>query len=393
MPDRLDGITEEMLSKVSPRDLQGYVKSQGWVRGFRSRNVMVYNWKGELDQVATPVDSTVRDFSELVYDAIRKLASFEDRSFLHVLTDVLNFDADVLRYRYIGTVADGGSLPLPRAFDMIEGAKKSILAAAHSVIERKRRHARLSRGDAVQFVESCRLGQTERGSFIFTIACPLGRTSDQLGLATDEPDVPFGRQSTMLLQRAIAELNSSIENDNLESLTDSESPIVSANLCEALLKMRPDDERAALEFSSSWAAARTVEDAALRKPVILSYSEFEAIESVYESIEPERKLVTRRWLATVDVLRGNDAEDGRREGEVIFKLFDDDEGLVTAKATLNADQYQTAYESHNPVQPLVVEGVLVRRPRRSILQGIKLVRKLREMIREEEKAAWEGEGF
>jgi hypothetical protein len=181
---------------------------------------------------------------------------------------------------------------------------------------------------------------------------------------------PFARRATSLLTRALTELDRAIEEDCINSLVEQEEPLVSANLCEALLKMRPAQEDALLEFIPSWAASEAVTaEEKLTASVTFSSDEFASIEDVYRQLRPVDGPQTQPWIAFVDELKGVESGDGSREGEVVFTLFDEDQ-LVRAKASLTREQYQVAYEAHNPVRPLVVCGQLSRGSRVSRLTGI-----------------------
>ena len=48
-----------------------------------------------------------------------------------------------------------------------------LLSEAHSVLVPQPYHPRMSRSEAEDFLSRCRLGQTDRGSFVLTVACPL----------------------------------------------------------------------------------------------------------------------------------------------------------------------------------------------------------------------------
>jgi len=373
-PTRPDDLTEETLRRVSPRDALGYARSRGWVQAKRVGHLMVFGRRetGSLDQVLVPTDSQRPDYAERMFDVVERLARFEARSMGPILVDLLNYDADVLRYRVISTRAERGTLPLMQAIDLLNGAKQSLLAAAHSAILPKRHHPRLNRTDAVQLLDACQMGQTERGSFVVSISCPLHAVDvDQAGPIGDSR--PFARRATSLLGRALAELNSAIEEDRINSVVDQTEPVVSANLCDAILKMRPGDEGGSLEFIPSWASSEPLADDRLTRAVMFSADEFTSIEEVYRQLRPVEGLSDKPWIAFVDELKGTEGGTGTREGDVVFTLFDDDE-LVRAKASLNAAQYQLAYEAHNPTRPLVVRGQLSRGPRVSRLSNITEVR-------------------
>lgn len=362
----------ESIARLSPRDVMGYAKARGW-RQFRTTGrLMIFNRSepASLDQLLVPVDSSRPDFADRMCDAVERLVDFEKRPAASVVTDLMNYDADVLRFRVASQRAAKATLPLIQAIDLLAGAKQSLLAAAHSVLAPRKHHPKLSRTEAVQLLEACQMGQTEQRSFVVSISCPMRAVDqEQAGLIASER--PFARRATSLLTRALADLDQAIEEDRANSVVDAENPIVSANLCEALLKMRPEQDDGLLEFIPSWAPSEPIEpDARLAgRSIIFSSDEFEPIEDIYRQLRPTEEAHARLWIAFVDELRGTEGDAGAREGEVVLTIFDDDQ-LVRARATLTKDQYQAAYEAHNPTRPLVVRGHLIRGPRVSRLTQI-----------------------
>ncbi len=374
LPTRPEDMTEESLRRVSPRDALGYAKSRGWVQKKRVGHLMLFNRTetGSLDQLLVPTDSQRSDFADRMLDLVERLAAFETRPMTPVLVDLLNFDADVMRYRVASPRAERGTIPLTQAIDLLDGAKRSLLAAAHSALVARKHHPKLSRTEAVQLLEACQMGQTERGSFIVTISCPLHAVDqDQAGIGGDQR--PFARRATSLLVKSLWELNAAIEEDRINSIVDQPEPLVSANLCEALLKMRPSDETGSLEFIPSWASSTPIDQETPREPVTFSGDEFASIEDVYRQLRPVEGPTAKPWIATIDELRGTEDEGGTREGEVVFTLFDEGE-VLRAKASLTAAQYEVAYRAHNPSRPLIVVGELSRGPRVSRLSNVSSIR-------------------
>jgi hypothetical protein len=368
MPDQL----LQSIARLSPRDVMGYALTRGWQQYRPTGRLMIFNRQeqGSLDQLLVPVDASRPDFAARMCESVDKLTEFEGRSLESIVTDLLNYDADVLRFRVASQRAQKGTLPLVQAIDLLAGAKQSLLAAAHTVLTPRKHHPKLSRTEAVQLLEACQMGQTEQRSFVVTITCPMRAVDpEQAGLMA--PTEPFARRATSLLTRALSELDLAIEENRVNSLVDQEFPIVSANLCEALLKMRPAQEDGLLEFIPSWAPSEPLGQAPLatRSSVVFSNDEFEPIEDIYRQLRPVEGPQAKPWFAVVDELRGIDGTQGAREGEVVFSIFDDGQ-IVRAKATLNQAQYQVAYEAHNPTRPLVVKAILHRGPRVSRLTDV-----------------------
>jgi hypothetical protein len=368
--------TLEKFGPLAPRDVQGYVRSRGWQQSKRVGHLMVFNRPEpkSLDQVLVPIDSTRPDFPERMGDAVEKLAAFECRPIAAIVTDLLHYDADVLRFRVVSPRAERGTLPLIQAIDLLAGAKQSLLAAAHSALVRAKYHPQLSRTEARELLEACRMNQTEQGSFVVAISCPM-RAFDADEAGVPPFDEPFARRATLLLSRALSSLDRAIEEDRVNSIVDDAHPIVSANLCDALLKMRPAQDNAFLEFRPSWASSTPIraEEKSDSTSITFSSDDFQAIEEVYRQLRPMEGSNPKRWIAFVDELRGAESDSGAREGEVILKILDDEE-LIRAKANLTREQYQIAYELHNPTRPLFIVGQLYRGPRMSRLTQIREMR-------------------
>lgn len=363
----------DSVSRLSPRDVMGYAKARGWVQFRMTGKLMIFNRSepASLDQLLVPVDVSRPDFADRMREAVERLVDFEKRPSTSVITDLMNYDADVLRFRVASQGTVRGTMPLIQAIDLLAGAKQSLLSAAHSVLTPQKHHPKLSRNEAVQLLEACQMGQTEHGSFVVSISCPM-RAVDKEEAGLFDPNLPFARQATSLLTRALADLDQAIEENRINSVIDEEQPIVSANLCEALLKMRPAQDGGVLEFMASWAPSEPIvgrDPALFGRSIIFSSDEFESIEDVYRQLRRHEESQAKLWIAFVDELKGTEDAAGTREGEVVLTIFNDDE-LIRAKATLNKDQYKMAYDAHNPSRPLVVCGHLNRGPRVSRLSQI-----------------------
>ena len=254
----------------------------------------------------------------------------------------------------------------------------ALLASACSVVNPVRFHPRLSRSEADSLLTACRAGQTERGSYVLKVVCPLH--------AVDVPDreEPFTRRVTRYLMQTTHRLVTNIENDTFDEYErepDETSPLdeppLSSNLCDALLRMQPerDDAHAQIELSTSWAADRRVRpprDVPSRVAVKSEYfEEIEQIAKILRPIDDSRSEET--LVATVEQLGGDVDPDGRRSGEVMFNILKDDENL-RARARLDAEQYRVALEAHEKGNAYVVlHGRLRRGARVSRVEALRSI--------------------
>ena len=164
-------------------------------RGVNGKIAVYKNPDSPLRQLIVPLDEQFDDYGVRTAEAIQRLAEFEKRPAKEILNHLLLPPADLLAE--VSSDAEGGTLPLDHAVRMIDGTRKVLLSEAHSVLVPQPYHPRMSRVEAEDFLSRCRLGQTDRGSFVLTVACPLVLKADLL----DPNGEPFTRRVTSLLMQ------------------------------------------------------------------------------------------------------------------------------------------------------------------------------------------------
>jgi hypothetical protein len=366
------GLPESLVASIDPHDARAYATASGWTRvpGVNGKLAVYSHAKSDLDQLLIPLDTALSDYSKLMAEVVLNLAEDEGRPATEVLNDLLLPPSDVLRFRLDESAAQSGAIPLEQGLDLLQGARKALLAAACSVVQPQKFHPRLSRTEAEQLLQACRLGQTERGSFTAVIACPLDAVGPPMLQPkpmppfegqSDVPD-PFARRTTNLLMESVARVVKEINGDRVEALLELQStlPPLSANLCEALLMMQPRGDRSRLTISATW--ARTLPPPPDRFPpsvVHLRRNDFPIIERLAEALRPARESTTSYFVGLVDALFGTPDEANRVSGDVQLLLLNQ-EGSQKARVNLNADDYHVAWEAHGVGGYVSLSGKLVR---------------------------------
>jgi hypothetical protein len=360
---------------VTPRAMKNYALALGWnLIGNVNGTIAVFrDPRSDAHQLIIPLEPSYDDYGETVEKAVLKLAEFEGRPADEVLNHLLLPPADILRFSEQGPEAETGTLPLGQAVHMLEGARRALLATAHSVMHPSAYHPRLSRGDAERFVKDCRFGQTERGSFTITIACPL-----DILLGAPGPAKSFGREVTSGLTTTVRAIAEAADTGQIDELTDIvRHRYVSANLLEALLHLKPTGERSILSVGVDWSKAVSPPFSSPRRQSLkLDRTCFEVMEYVAPKLRtlPKPKLET--FVGFVEELRGEPAADGRMSGEVVFSVTLDTGEHIKPRADLSADDYRTAGDAHLTHEPTYVRGYLKRLPRSYRIEEIVEIRNL-----------------
>lgn len=338
---------------ITPIDLRDYLKSQGWVifeQAIADRLFVFTNPTFPRRQLVFPMDLTAPDYIETVDLVIEKICELTGFSRISLMARLFSIRDDVLRLRVFNG-ANEYNIPLGFASSLITNAEKLLKAAACTVLRPRAHHPRLALSEANQLIEKSRFGQTERGSYVVRVSCPLNALEAQGSLELDDTDAPFVRQVTLSLNQALHQLISAIETDSIDNLVynirTSTSPIVSSNLCEALSGMHDDQIDNSLDLSFDWSVLRHLPPQTRCQPIRIQRDYFSRIEEIRRELRSLEREQQDTFIGTVERLDGEMGDDDRRSGVVVLALLLAEEGeSVRARTVLTPDQYVIADEAH-----------------------------------------------
>ena len=359
-----------MTAPASPRELAWPdVRDYLVARGFR---LLPTGWtdagvfKKDNLEVLLPFESTFSDYPEALQRAVQKIADFEGRAPADVIADLTTPRSDRVRFAQRGDATADGKIGGDFARELVEGARRSLLSAAHSE-ERPdlRYHKRLSQSVPGALVRACRLGPAEQRSFAFSIHCPHD-------LPDELPGSGFGRRTVARLMRTVGRAVDTIVRVGPQPLLDASEPVITSNLCEALLQMMPRDEKTDLELDVRFSPLLPA-PAESPQHVRVERSLYGAFEDLARSLRPPSTPVDDVYVGRVLELSGDVNDAGALEGDVVL-LCAVDEELLRVRCTLGPDDYLKALDAHRRQRHVSVHGRLVRSGRRQALVEPKDVR-------------------
>ena len=338
-----DTLPEDILQLIKPQQVRGYAIAKGWQRvpNVNGEIALFNHPQGRFDQLIVPMDESFDDYAKRLREVAENLSVFESRPVAEVLNDLLTPESDILRYRVSSSATGRGSIPLIEGIRLLDGAKRSILAAACSVVNPVSHHPRMSRTEAQQLLSACQLGQTERASFAVSVSCPLRAVEQDQVLRPDNE--PFTRRAVSNLMRSLSRVVTSIEADTVPDIFEAHEhqPVLSANLCEALLQMQPIEEDSHLDVKVSWATTLKPRDPI---PVIvrIKHEYFAIIEDISKKLRPAQAPAASLFVGNIDNLGGEPGTDGRMQGEAMLSVMYEEQ-MQLVRVELSADDWQTAH--------------------------------------------------
>ncbi|ACJ00575.1 hypothetical protein [Rhodospirillum centenum] len=278
----------EVFAALSHVDARAYLLARGWREEERIGNkaaVLVPDG-ADAPEILLPLREDLGDYALRLADAVRVVAAVEGRAETSVLTDFRMAGTDVIRVR-AGEAAADGTLSFQAGIAVHELAREVLLSAACAAHAPRALYGNRKPQSALDYLETVRLGQSERGSYVVTLLSPvdpaLGGGQPRLG--PEFEDDPFARIVTRTLLRALRATRDAVtEAAASEDFAAFERRVrhgVSANLCEALAKLvgvggtvelgltwakvrppRPDDAKGPLKLDFGRSAAGLLQEAA-----------------------------------------------------------------------------------------------------------------------------------
>jgi hypothetical protein len=358
-------LPRDQVTSLRPRDVQLYLVSRGWVSDAAesSSSAMLFHHPAMADaEIMLPLRRDLGDYTLRMADVVQALAITEKRSLFEVLNDLSGPPSDVLRLRVLAEDATLGNFPLDEGIQLLRGGRDMLLSAACSVKRPQAFHPEKPLKDASEFIKRCRLGQTERGSFVATIIAPVPPAFEQRPLLPDdefqEALEPFGRRVTTRLMTSLDIIDHAIKAARLDPIFDGVDEGVSANLCEAVFAMRPPGDQSRLDVNMSWSRSRPRLPEGVPQVVSFHQADFPIIEEAGRRLRERAVPRRERFVGKVHALQSD-----------VPSLFDDLVGKIIIKTTvggqparvkvvLNREDYKRACDAHRDEKRVAVTGVI-----------------------------------
>jgi hypothetical protein len=250
-----------VFDSLKPLDLVAYLRSSGWeLAGYLGEAATV--WRHGAAQVMVPRETYFADYARRLAEVVETLSNVESRSELEIVSDLSMATVDVVRVRITTPQSADGSVSLEQGVNLFDGVKDMLLSAARAAVAPRAYFRSRLPGPADEYMRQVRLGQTERGSYVATLVCPVSPELQPAGsnFAQDVGE-PFDRRVTRTLATAMYKtaeaVREAVLRQDMAPFTEAVRDGVSANLCNALAEIGGGVDGGILEVGFSWARTRS----------------------------------------------------------------------------------------------------------------------------------------
>lgn len=347
---------KNLAGRVNPIVFVKYLRDNKWNQYDIPRQyvkIFQKNIDGDDFQVNIPLDKSLSDFEYAMYKAIETVSFAEKKTIGQMLLFLLNPNSDILKIRLEYTTVEQGNILFDDAIKVYDNAKKLLTAAAQDVVHPRPYHRGRVDDSITEFINRCKFGQTEIGSYIVPIICPFAELDEdgmyrELSLFSNEDECTnsLTRKVTNKVMTNISNIRDNIDNGKYGRLAISEGDsIISANFYEALTGMNIKTEGVSLEFVAQWSPAIKANRASVNR-VKISSEYYQPILEAIRKLRPHRDEV-KKIIGRVKSLTSSPDAEKRTSGRVSVVYLDDNDTGRTVNVDLCKEDYEKALKAHS----------------------------------------------
>lgn len=364
----------DLTEKINPHAVVRYLKDTGWKQYSSKRKdiniFQLFKENDEFYQVVIPLDKTLSDYKYAMYESIEQIALSEKQSTEQLMLYLLNPNTDIIKIRLQKDNVEAGSILFDDAINLYENAKKLIAATAQDILNPKIFHQGRQEESVSTFINNCKFGQTEIGSYVISIVCPFAELDEskgyrQLSIFSDEEQCAnsLTRKVTNRIMNNVSVIKKNIDNGDISKLitmennSEDDSNIISANFYEALTGLNLSDTDTTVEFLAQWSPVVKT-NRCEQERIALTHDYYQpivtTIDKLRETLNTHTKIVGRiRKLESIP-----DASK-RTTGKVTIVYLDEVEKKKVINVELNKEDYNKALEAHESGSTVEVIGDIV----------------------------------
>jgi len=357
-----------LAGKISHVDVAKYLHDLGWQEFSSKRNlVKVFQMETQYGffQVDLPLSRELRDYPSAMYRAVECIADSTQKSVEQIILELLNPLSDILRIRIQEPGIETGSIFVEDAIRLYDNAKKLLTATAMDIAHPQLFHAKRPENSIVEFVNKCRFGQTEMGSYVVSVVCPISTISKnevmQLSLFNDEDECAqsLTRKVVNKLITSIGIVKDAVNKGSLEDTIKEyagSDNSISANFLDALSGINIYRSNSSLDITAKYAPTiriNTLSDAFIS----INHDHFTPIDTLVKKIK-EFQESEKTYFGRIKTLTAQPDPSVRRDGKIEIVFLDDAQKKTTASVVLSTDDYDTAVEAHRYGKQIKVVGTL-----------------------------------
>ena len=345
----IDLITVEKLEKVL-----SFLK-------WRELDVLM---NGRVRQFVSPDDEyvalipLVKEFSDyyrVLGETLQSIASFENRAIEALVNRILNPSYDIQKWRIANSYTSDRKIPFFSMTDTIEKIKDVLATTYLDTLNPTRFHKKVYTMDVNKNISEYSFGQTEIGSYILNILCPLGDYQYTIFNPTEQ-DIPLNRKINMRLLSSINNIQKDLGNSDTNKVDeDVDKGLYSVNFLDSLVDIYDETKDTEMNIIVDWCKdVRFVKEAPVSS-IKLEPIFMEKVNFIADKYRPKKEEnVQKTYYGKIESITANPEVENREYVQIKIVTIGDDNKKLNIQSRLNYNAFysivKTAFDNGSNIK-------------------------------------------
>lgn len=349
------------IDKLQSNKICQYLLLHGWreVGSLMDSKLRLFD-KDDIDStLIIPMENTITDYYSVYIDSLSVLAKSESSTLISLLNRLINPSCDLLKWRIAAEDTFLGSISLESMGNNIEHIKDLLASSCLDILNPSVYHKKVLTKDVVNQINQYKFGQTEVGSYILNLLCPLGYYQYEMFDIRTE-NLPISRRINVKLLQDIQRVQKSVEENSTELTDEVQSEKISVNFLNALTGMYEDNKDSEISLCAEWSSEVPNIDQHIVPSVKLEPKYMDKVVEVAEANTPkEQQNVQKTFFGKIKDIGGDEELNNRSDITIKLVAIGDEGRKITVHAQLPfASCYSIVDEAFENANTVKVTGTL-----------------------------------
>lgn len=331
----------ENIGLIQPRYIQSYLNYLGWKQNYvYPNNKAIQYVSSDYNYSATiPIDPTLFDYDRLLLDSLNNIAEYSETQIESIILKLLYPSFDLMKWRVSDSSTHLGTIPFDMLPTLIASIKDTFASALNDILNPNILHVKLYNKEVSKTLSECQFGQTQFGSYIVNVLCPLGQ--HQLSFLSDDfSDKPILRKANEKILSSISRIHNDLKKGNKNKIDEElEQHIYSVNFLKALTNIYQQSKDTDLNIIADWCKDLPVPDN-IPNCVTIEHKYTEDIGIIVEKHSlPEISEELKSFYGKIASIESEPEVDNRKLVKVKIATIGENNKEISLYANLDYEEY------------------------------------------------------
>ena len=332
-----------IIDKISYDKIVTLLRSLKWseYESLMHGRVLQYVSPDEKYAVLVPTENSFDDYYSVMKDTLNKISSFMNVSIEALINRIFGVSYDIIKWRVAGHNTNNGTIPFLEMSDTIDCIKDILATSYIDVVKPEKYHNKIYTSEVNDNISKYSFGQTEFGSYIFNIMCPLAGTQLEAFQEDQQNNLPINRRINMHIFKSINRIQDDILSGNVVRFDENVAEgVYSVNFLDSLRDIYDNSIGSMVNLNIDWCKSIEMVDEEIPSNVVLNPKLIDIVSDVAERYRPKREEnVNRTYYGKIESISSESELEQRESVNIKIVTIDENNKKTTIHSSLNYQQY------------------------------------------------------